>query len=176
MEEVTGFTCYPAITRIVSPTKLLEFKLKNSTTSTIIPPATTSKNLYVLTAGSHSNLSPTDVILDTGTECSIVHNSKLLSNMFICNPVTFDGLSGSVNVTQKGSLGSICNAYYHRDIIANILSVWAITSQGHILAYDNTADSFSISHPGGLSIFTRRDNGLYVCFCKYRFRNGITVY
>ena len=47
------------------------------------------------------------------------------------------------------------------------LSVSANTNQGHILAYDNTADSFSISHPGGLSIFTRRDNGLYVCNFGY---------
>ena len=86
--------------------------------------------------------------------------------MSTCNPVTFDGLSGSINITQKGSLGSICDAYYHKDIIANILLVSAITSQGHILA-DNTADSFSISHPGGSSIFTRRDNGLYVCNFGY---------
>ena len=167
MEEETGFICYSAITRTVSPTEQLEVKMKNSTTSTIILPATTSKNLYVLTAGSHSNLSPTDVILDTGANCSIVHNSKLLSNMSTCNPVTFDGLSGSINIAQKGSLGSICDAYHHKDIIANILSVSAITSQGHILAYDNIADSFSISHPEGLSIFTRRDNGLYVCNFGY---------
>ena len=80
-------------------------------------------------------------------QCSIVHNSQLLSNMSTCNPVTFDG---SLNITQKGSLGSICDAYYHKDIIANILSVSAITSQGHIHAYDNTADSFFISYPGGL--------------------------
>ena len=57
------------------------------------------------------------------------------------------GLSGSIDITQKGSLGSICDPYYHKDIIANILSVSAITSMGHIIAYDNTADSFSISHP-----------------------------
>ena len=77
------------------------------------------------------------------------------------------GLSGSIDITQKGSLGSICDPYYHKDIIANILSVSAITSMGHIIAYDNTADSFSISHQGGLSIFTRRDSGLYVCNFDY---------
>ena len=36
-----------------------------------------------------------------------------------------------------------------------------------VLAYDNAADSFSMSHPGGLSIFTRRDKGLYVCNFGY---------
>ena len=139
MEEETGFTCYPAITRTLIPVKQLEVILKNPTIST--------SNLNVFTAGSQSNLSPTDVILDTGANCSIVHNSQLLSNMSTCNPVTFDGLSGSINIR---SLGSICDAYYHTDFIANILSVSAITSQGHIHAYDNTADSFSISYPGGL--------------------------
>ena len=164
--EETGFTCYPAITRTLIPAEQLEIILKNSTISIITLPATTS-NLKVFTAGSQSNLSPTDVILDKGANYSIVYNSQLLSNMSACNPVTFDRLSGSINITQKGSLGSICDAYYHKDIIANILSVSANTNQGHILAYDNTADSFSRSHPGGLSIFTRRDNGLYVCNFGY---------
>ena len=36
-----------------------------------------------------------------------------------------------------------------------------------VLAYDDAADSFSISHPGGLSIFTRRDKGLFVCNFGY---------
>ena len=91
MEEETGFTCYPAITRTLIPVKQLEIILKNPTIST--------SNLNVFTAGSQSNLSPTDVILDTGANCSIVHNSQLLSNMSTCNPVTFDGLSGSINIT-----------------------------------------------------------------------------
>ena len=117
MEEETGFSCYPAITRIVVLAKQSEITLKNSTISTIIQPATTSNNLNVFTTGSQSNLSPTDVILDAGVNCSIVHNSKLLSNISTCNPVTLDGLSGSIDMTQKESLGSKCDAYYHKDII-----------------------------------------------------------
>ena len=88
MEEKTGFTCYPAITRTLIPVKQLEIILRNPTIST--------SNLNVFTAGSQSNLPPTDVTLDTGANCSIVHNSQLLSNMSTCNPVTFDGLSGVV--------------------------------------------------------------------------------
>ena len=76
--------------------------------------------------------------------------------MSTCNPITFDGLSGSINITHKGSLGSICDAYYHKDIIAKILSVSAITSQGHILGYENTADSFCLPQSS-----RRRNNGLY---------------
>ena len=91
MEEETGFTCYPAITRTLIPVKQLEIILKNPTIST-----------SNLTAGSQSNLSPSDVILDTGANCSIVHNSQLLSNMSTSNSVTFDELSGSINITQKG--------------------------------------------------------------------------
>ena len=83
--------------------------------------------------GRHSTLLPTDVLLDTGANCSIVHNRNLLTNVTSCNPAIFDGLSGSINITQRGSLGSICEAYYHEDIIANILSVLAIRSEGHTL-------------------------------------------
>ena len=49
--------------------------------------------------------------------------------MSIWNPVTFDVLSGSINITQERSLGRICDTYYRNDIIANILLVSAITSQ-----------------------------------------------
>ena len=62
--------------------------------------------------------------------------------MTSCNPAIFDGLSGSINITQRGSLGSICEAYYHEDIIANILSVLAIRSKGHTLEHENESDSF----------------------------------
>ena len=58
MEEETGFTCYPAITRTLIPVEQLKIILKNPTIST--------SNLNVFTAGSQSNLSWTDVILDTG--------------------------------------------------------------------------------------------------------------
>ena len=86
-----------------------------------------------------------------------------LTNLTSCNPVIFDGLSGSINITQKGSLGSKCEAYYHKDIIANILSVSAIRNEGHTLEYENESDSFSLSCSYGQFVFTRRDNGHYVC-------------
>ena len=74
MEEETGFSCHPAIARTVIPGEQSKITLKNSTTSTVILLATTSNNLNAFTAGSQSNLSQTDVILDTGANCSIVHN------------------------------------------------------------------------------------------------------
>ena len=164
MEEEIAFTCYPAITRTVIPAQRLETNiLKNSTISTIILHATTSNNLTVFTAGSQSNLSPTDMILDTGANYSIMYQSKLSSNISTCNPVTFDRLSGSINITQTGSLGNICDTYYHRDMIANIVSESAITSQGYTLTYDTNADLSTLNHLGDLSTFTRRDNGLHVC-------------
>ena len=100
---------------------------------------------------------------NSGANCSIVHNRGLLTNLKSCKPVNFDGLSGSISITQRGSLGTICDAYYHKDIIANILSVSAIKNEGHPLGYENDSDSFYLSHPCGQAIFTRRDNSLYVC-------------
>ena len=47
--------------------------------------------------------------------------------------------------------------------MAKILSVSAIRNEGHTLEYENESDSFSLSYSCGQSIFTRRDNGLYVC-------------
>ena len=90
MEEETGFTCYPAITRTLIPVKHLEVILKNPTIST--------SNLIIIgcCARCYSwRLCPKLRQLVTGwIDCSIVHNSQLLSNMSTCNPVTFDGLSG----------------------------------------------------------------------------------
>ena len=165
IDEETGFMCYPSVMRnILLQNKLDINLLKNSSTTTSKTTfATYSTNLRAYAGGRHSTLLPTDVILDTGANCSIVHNRHLLTNLTSCHPVTFDGLSGSINITQKGSLGSICEAYYHKDIIANILSVSAIRSQGHTLEYENESDSFFLSYSCGQSIFTRRDNGLYVC-------------
>ena len=146
--EETGFMCYPSVMRnILLPKKLDINLLKNpSTTNSDTTFATYSTNLRAYAGCRHSTLLPTDVILDTGAKCSIVHNQNLLTNLKSCNPVTFDGLSGSINITQKGSLGSICEAYYHKDIIANILSVSAIRSEGHTLEYENESDSFFLSY------------------------------
>ena len=79
--EETGFSCYSAITRTLVTAKEAAITLQNSIISTIILSATTSNNLNVFTAGSQSNLSPTEVILDTGANCSSAHNSQLLSNI-----------------------------------------------------------------------------------------------
>ena len=164
-DEETGFMCYPSITRnIILPYKLETNLPKNlSITTSNTTFSTYSTNLRAYAGGRHSTLLPTDVILDTGANCSIVHNRNLLTNLTSCNPVIFDGLSGSINITQKGSLGSICEAYYHKDIIANILSVSALKNEGHKLAYENESDSFYLHYSCGQCIFTRRDNGLYVC-------------
>ena len=56
---------------------------------------------------------------------------------------------------------------YVTPTIAMILLPISYQYQLSLARYDNTADLFSICHPGGLSIFTRRDNGLYVCNFGY---------
>ena len=118
-EEETGFMCYSSITRYFILTNTLETKLSaNFTNSDITPRA--------YAGGRHPTFLPTDMILDTGSYCSIVHNRSLLINLKSCKPIIFDGLSGSVSIRQKESLGSICDAYDHKDCIANMLSVSAI--------------------------------------------------
>ena len=162
-EEETGFMCYSSVTRNFNLTNTVETKLLDNSITSNITPSTLSTNLRAYAGGRHPTLLPTDIILDTGANCSIVHNRSLLTNLKSCKPVIFDGLSGSISITQRGSLGTICDAYYHKDIIANILSVSAIKNEGHTLGYENNSDSFYLSHPCGQAIFTRHDNGLYVC-------------
>ena len=162
-EEETGLMCYSSVTRNFVLTNTVETKLLDNSITSNITPSTLSTNLRAYAWGKHPTLLPTDIILDTGAYCSIVHNRSLLTNLKSCKPVIFDGLSGSISITQKGSLGTICDAYYHKDIIANILSVSAIKNEGHTLGYENDSHSFYLSHPCGQAIFTRRDNGLCVC-------------
>ena len=162
-EEETGLMCYSLITRNFNLLNTVETKLLDNYITSNITPSTLSTNLRAYAGGRHPTLLPTDIILDTCANCSIVHNRSLLTNLKSCKPVIFDGLSGSISITQRGSLGTICDAYYHKDNIANILSVSAIKNEGYTLGYENDSDSFYLSHPCGQAIFTRHDNGLYVC-------------
>ena len=140
-EEETVFMCYSSVTRNLSLTDTVETKLLDNSITSNISPSTLSTNLRAYAGDRHPTLLPTDIILDTGANCSIVHNRSLLTNLKSCKPVIFDGLSGSISITQRGSLGTVCDAYYHKDIIANILSVSAIKNEGHTLGYENDSDS-----------------------------------
>ena len=117
----------------------------------------------VFCGGGAKALSDTDVILDTGANCGVVHNIHILQNVKFCPPVTFDGLAGTLTTSRKGSLGGICDAYFHPRAGANILSLSAAKSRGHTVSYYNENDCFHLLHGVTTCTFNRRRNGLYAC-------------
>ena len=124
--------------------------------------------------GLHINIFDSNLLL-----CTMLHSapvSKITSvgdnGLYVCNfgyPHVFvSAVSEILPIFCPGR--ALGNDFLWSTSVVTMDYTWQELSQGHILAYDNTADSFSISHPGGLSIFTRRDNGLmYVTSVTHMF-------
>ena len=121
--------------------------------------------------GLHINIFDSNLLL-----CTMLHSapvSKITSvgdnGLYVCNfgyqHVFVSAVSEILPIFCPGR--ALGNDFLWSTSVVTMDYTWQELSQGHILAYDNTADSFSISHPGGLSIFSRRDNGLYVCNFRY---------
>ena len=70
-EEETGFTCYSSVTRHFIHANTVETKLLDDSITSNITPSTLSTNLWAHAGGRHFTLLPTDIILDTGANCSI---------------------------------------------------------------------------------------------------------
>ena len=83
------------------------------------------KNTYhviSLLAGQSSQLNPYEVILDTGANGSIVHNKDLLHDVHRQASLTFGGLAGSLVTNKQGRIRDLCEAHYHANSPANIIS------------------------------------------------------
>ena len=61
-------------------------------------------------------MSPTDCLLDSGANCSIIKSRALLTNIRSCTPANFDGIGGALTIAEKEKLGPLCNAYFHLDL------------------------------------------------------------
>ena len=120
--------------------------------------------MHVLASGGADSLTPTDCLLDSAANCSVVRNRNLLSYLHPCPPpVRFDGLGGALTIAEKGHLGSLCEAYYHPAATANIISFSSIKEQGHSVTYSDSEDSFIVEFGQQSRTFRRESNGLYVC-------------
>ena len=91
-------------------------------------------NSLALLAKGPTGLLTTDVILDSGANFSIMANPELLLDIRPCQPVTFDGLNGTLSINKKGSLYDICTAYLHTDALANIMSFSQVRTLGHTIS------------------------------------------
>jgi hypothetical protein len=75
--------------------------------------------------------SATEAIFDTGATGTIIAWRGVLSDIRDTQPMVFKGLSGDLEVTQKGMLKGIGRVYYDSRAIMSIISASECTRQGH---------------------------------------------
>jgi hypothetical protein len=75
--------------------------------------------------------SATEAIFDTGATGTIIACRGVLSDIRDTQPMVFKGLSGDLEVTQKGMLKGIGRVYYDSRAIMSIISASECTRQGH---------------------------------------------
>ena len=139
---------------------------EDTSTSTAEPPAFMSGYYAYSVNVTGSNLTPYDLILDTGASGSIVNNKDLLQDMKATkSSVTFGGISGTLTASQYGSVNDLCTAYYHADAPANIISFSQLHNEGHAITMGKD-NSFTVRTKQHTYRFTHRRNGLYVCPAK----------
>ena len=126
-----------------------------------LPP--TPHKYSALANGGADTLTELQLIFDSGANATLIKNLELLSNIHKVTPTTFDGLSGTLTVTSSGNLLGICDAFYHPDAVANIVSLSQLRDLGHDVTYSTSTDEFILSYNLGVCSFSRRENGLYVC-------------
>ena len=121
----------------------------------------------IMATGGASTLRRNQLLLDTGANTSVVHNSRLLTAIRSTRTVRFDGLAGVLPISQIGDLDQLCSAYYSPEAVANIISFSQLRENGHVITYNSgqglTSDSFTVSTPHRTYVFSMRHNGLYVC-------------
>ena len=119
--------------------------------------------LQVMATGGADSLGPNDCLLDTAANCSLVRNKTSLHNLHGCQTVIFDGIGGTLAISQKGCLGPFCNAYHHAAATANIISLSSNGESGHLVTYSNKGEYFILDFGKGTRTFNKGTNGLYKC-------------
>ena len=118
-----------------------------------------------LIVGGSMQLSPYDIVLDTGANGSIVRNKNLLHDIQTKTPLTFNGIAGALVTKKAGALRDLGNAYYHHLSPANILSFSQLRDEGHAIHFErrDKTDMFIVSTPSFEYYFKDRGDGLYIC-------------
>lgn len=128
----------------------------------------------ILATGGATSISPTQIVLDTGANASVIKNKQLLQRVHRTRTVQFDGLAGMLPISEIGDLEDLCSAYYSPHAIANIVSFSQLRENGHTITYNSghgrSPDTFTVRTPLGTYVFSSRTNGLYVCDIKDHYR------
>ena len=105
------------------------------------------------------------ILLDSESTCHIFNNKHLLKNIRKCDKVdeikiTSNG-GGKLTVNLVGDLNGVGMVHYHKDSVANILSL-AKVSERYRITFDNSVENAFIIHgPNRKMKFVRSQQGLY---------------
>ena len=99
--------------------------------------------------------------LDTGANGSIVRNRNLLHGITREAPLTFGGIGGSLTTTRRGCIRDLCQAYYHPESPANIISFSQLQEAGHRIEF--VVDTFIVHTRDYRYRFQPNEGGLYIC-------------
>lgn len=107
----------------------------------------------------------TEAIFDTGATGTIIACRGVLSDIRNTQPIVFKGLSGDLEVTQKGMLKGIGRVYYDPRAIMSIISASECIRHGHEWEFQRDIarghDAFLLHTTTGTYRFNHRD-GLYI--------------
>jgi hypothetical protein len=113
-----------------------------------------------------------DILLDNQSTISIFSDFDIVSNVSkAIEPITINGISGSLEVNQIANAGSFGTVYFHQDAVANIVSLAAIidTHGRDVVRYDSENDLFVVHFPNSKTYVFERKGRLYVCNVAYVF-------
>jgi hypothetical protein len=115
--------------------------------------------------GARNRTGETEAIFDTGATGTIIACKGVLRDIGNTPPMVFKGLSGDLEVKQKGTLSGIGRVYYDPRAIMSIISASECIRQGHEWEFHrDTAggrDAFLLHTSTGTYRFAHRD-GLYI--------------
>jgi hypothetical protein len=130
------------------------------------PGATSTLGTKIGLPADQNSIQPTtEIIFDTGANGSIVANEGIVASITRCEPTEYNGLIGSLSVTQTGQFRDIGIVHFDERAKLSILSAsdclrlghqWVFRSGRHI--YD---DAFLLHTRNSTYSFKRRD-GLYI--------------
>ena len=118
-----------------------------------------------LPANTH-HLLPSEAIFDTGTTGTVIAEEELLSRILQCRPVTYNGLNGSMTVTQQGQLKDIGTVHYDKRAGVSIISASECIKNGHSYEYcrgDTIDQDCFLLHTEANTYKFQYKSGLYVC-------------
>lgn len=100
-------------------------------------------------------------ILDSGSNITIINDSRLLTNIQPMDDIKVLGLSDSTTVTCSGNFGALHNVHCVNSAPLIILSLSHLVESGYTVHMNSTYDQFSISDNSNNKLIFHKLNGLY---------------